>query len=144
MNNQRLHFAAMLIFVIGFVAAGSGWMPLLSSTQRNRPSWSICGQQMCSCLPTVQSEPLCPLCETTDPQSDHNKTDNPKRLPKDSELDDARFASQSGCAAIFLGFLFGSRVFNALISMDPIRYTIDQSTQPRGPTFDIPTPPPRR
>lgn len=147
MNHPRLHFVAMLIFVVGFVAAGSGWMPLLNSTQRNRPSWSICGQEMCSCLPTEITQPLCPLCETTELQSDHDdttvKTDNPKRLPKDSHLDDARFASQAGCASLFLGFLFGARMQCAAVSQVSIRYAIDQSTQPCGPPHEIPTPPPR-
>lgn len=38
-----------------------GWNPLTSLERR--PEWSVCGQDLCACLPLPVAEPACPLCE---------------------------------------------------------------------------------
>ncbi len=149
MRHSHLQIVAMAFFVTGFVFAGSGWSLVLSAKMQSRPAWSVCGQDMCSCLPTTAIEPDCPLCivdenaDTGYSDSPSTPTDNPKRMPKSSRFEAASIASQAGCASIFLSFVFGARQSNALASPASIAHLISQDDAPLDPVRDLPTPPPR-
>lgn len=149
MRYNHLQFVAMAFFVAGFVLAGSGWSLVLSSKMQSRPDWSVCGQDMCSCLPTTAIEPYCPLCiadenaDSSCSDSESTPTNTPKRMPKSSRFEAASMASQAGCASIFLSFVFGARQSNTLSSHASIAHLISQDDVPLDPARDLPTPPPR-
>jgi len=145
----------MAFFVTGFVLAGSGWSLVLSAKMQSRPDWSVCGQDMCSCLPTTAIEPYCPLCLLDDDDdsigtgdsscsdTDTQPTNTPKRVPKSNRFEVASAASQAGCASIFLSFVFGARQSETLPARDSIAHLISQDDVPLDPFADLPTPPPR-
>ncbi len=138
----------MLLFVVGFVGAGSGWAPLIVRKIQGRPAWSLCGQEMCSCLPIktiVETEPDCPLCVSTPekPPLHASLADNPKRLPRTEKFQAIADASQAGCAGLFLSLILGWRPPESGIASARGRIAIDQDALPGVPTRDLPTPPPR-
>lgn len=152
MGQVRLQLAAMAFFVAGFVLAGSGWSLVISSYMQSRADWSVCGQDMCSCLPSTGEEPYCALClvedidnvcETSCESTDSSPTDSPKRIPKSDRLEAVSAASQSGCAAIFLSFVFGSNQFSIEPYAVSTTHLISQDDVPLDPDDDLPTPPPR-
>lgn len=155
MGQNRLQYAAMLFFVTGFVLAGSGWSLVISAKMQSRPDWSVCGQNMCSCLPSASIEPYCLLCvlddndnlddsdDTSCASTDSSPTDTPKRVPKNDRFEVVSTASQAGCASIFLSFVFGTRQSNAISHSASASHTITQDNVPVDPAYDIPTPPPR-
>ena len=157
MRHKHLQFVAMAFFVTGFVLAGSGWSLVLSSKMQSRPDWSVCGQDMCSCLPSTAIEPYCPLClvddddgtvgesscSDSDANTDTQQNTPRKRVPKNERFEVASTASQAGCASVFLSFVFGSRQSQALWAHDSIARLISQDDVPLDPLADLPTPPPR-
>lgn len=60
--------AAMLLLV------SLGWNPMTSLERR--PEWSVCGQDLCACIPVPVAEPACPLCATLDQATCENETEN--------------------------------------------------------------------
>lgn len=151
MGQNRLQFAAMSFFVLGFILAGSGWSLVISMNMQGRPEWSVCGQDMCSCLPSTTITPYCPLCVVSDKQStnqscdnsESSPTDTPTRIPKNARFEAASTASQAGCASIFLSFVFGTRHSGNLDHKDSAGHLITQDSIPLDPIADLPTPPPR-
>ena len=160
MRHQRLQFAAMAFFVAGFIFAGSGWSLVLAGKMQNKPEWSVCGQDLCLCLPPAATplpadepdEPKCVLCVDDTPQSTlgmrsddsaPTPTDPPKRVPKNDRFQAASMASQAGCTSIFLSFVFGTPRPDRSTSIDALVYAIDNDKLPADPTRDLPTPPPR-
>ena len=147
MRSSRLHLAAMSLFIVGFVLSGSGWAGLLERGLDQRPSWSLCGQQMCSCLPTPENEPLCPLCldETTDKQDPCQPGDTkaPPPMPKRSQSSIIAEASQTGITCIFLTLLTGSRAGLAPIDLQPGAIRPREMSRPKTTPLEIPSPPPR-
>lgn len=149
MRHARLQFAAMSFFILAFVLAGSGWSLVFAANSQGRADWSVCGQDMCSCLPTTKIEPFCPLCliddtdESSCSNSDPEPTDAPKRLPKSDRFEAASSASQAGCASIFLSFVFGARQIEASVARVPSAHLIAQDDAPTDPHSDLATPPPR-
>ncbi|MFG0300565.1 MAG: hypothetical protein ACF8K1_13285 [Phycisphaerales bacterium JB047] len=148
MQSSRIHFAAMALFVLGFVLSSSGWAPILSMGLHDRPSYSVCGQEMCSCLPTTPTEPECPLCitkedNTTGCSSETESTPNPKRLPRTDEFDAISDATQAGCSCVFLTLVLGYRVNRDWSQESAARISFDQDRIPPDPLRDAPTPPPR-
>ena len=148
MQSSRLHFAAMTMFVMGFVLASSGWAPIIALGLQHRPDYSVCGQDMCACLPTTTIEPECPLCLIKDDESvgcanESQPTDNPKRLPRTERFDSISDASQAGCASIFLSLVLGTLKPAALVATDSevIRPMADHPPPPRY--LNIQSPPPR-
>lgn len=139
----------MSIFVAGFVLAGSGWSLVLAGKVQHKPDWSVCGQDMCSCLPSATIEPYCPLCvlddsdesSCSDPQT--SPTDTPKRIPNTKRFEAASSASQAGCASIFLSFLFGTPADTKSLRQTSAAYLINNDDVPIGPVDDPSTPPPR-
>ena len=149
MKHDQLQLIAMAFFVTGFVLAGSGWSLVLTRAMEDRPEWSLCGLELCMCTPTTAAEPLCPLCEVagdaaTEECTDEPPTNNGRRsMPKGPRYEAAMAASQSGCASIFLSFVFGSKA-DAHLSVRPNAHQlIVQDDRPMNPTRDLPTPPPR-
>ncbi len=162
MRHNRLQFVAMAFFVAGFVFAGSGWSLVLAGKMQDKPEWSVCGQDLCLCLPPAATplpaakpnepgEPKCVLCVDDTPNtlgmlandSAPTPTDPPKRVPKNDRFQAASMASQAGCASIFLSFVFGTPRPDRSASIDAIVYCIDNDDLPADPARDLPTPPPR-
>lgn len=149
MKNNRLQLIAMAFFVAGFVLAGSGWSLVLTRAMQDRPEWSVCGLDMCICTPTMAAEPYCLLCvvadnDPTEECADEPPADNGRRsMPKGPRYEAAMAASQTGCASIFLSFVFGSKA-NSNLSVRPNAHQlIVQDDLPMEPSRDLPTPPPR-
>lgn len=148
MQSSRIHFAAMTLFVLGFVLSSSGWGPILAFGMQDRPSYSVCGQEMCSCLPVTPLEPACPLCVTKEDDaagcSDKPEpTQNPIRLPRTEKFDAISDAAQAGCSCVFLTLVLGCRVKRDWLFAPAARISIDQDRIPPDPLADSPTPPPR-
>lgn len=149
MKTDRLHFAATLLFVMGFVLTSSGWAPLIMLGMQHRASYSVCGQDMCACLPTDAAEPDCPLCLVSDDgtkspcASESAPTDNPRRVPNTERFEAIADATQAGCTSVFLVLIVG--LHRVTTSTAPTRalYVIDQDRVPINPAQDIPAPPPR-
>ncbi len=148
MKSTRLHFAAMTIFTIGFVLSTSGWGMLIAYGMQGRPSYSVCGQDMCLCLPTTVAEPVCPLCvagDNDDPACSTKDEPAPtrKRLPRTDHFDSISTAAASSGAMMFISFVFAARTSTDW-SLAPIATLgINQDRAPRDPPSDLPTPPPR-
>lgn len=139
----------MTIFVIGFVLSTSGWSMVIAYGLQGRPSYSVCGQEMCSCLPTTPAEPHCPLCVADDddnasgPANTEDTTPTRKRLPKTDRFDSISNAVGNSGACVFLSFVFAERTKNNW-SLAPIAtISMMQDRAPRDPPNDLPTPPPR-
>lgn len=142
----------MILFITGFIASSSGWAPLIAWSVQGRPAWSLCGQDMCSCLPTTPivnptdtTEPHCPLCVTTspDPAPQVALHDNPKRIPRTEKFDTLADATQAGCSGLFLLLILTVRPRTHHTTAARDRVAIDQDTRPGDPARDLPTPPPR-
>lgn len=147
MRTQRFHFVATMIFATGFVLAGSGWSFVLSSMTSNRPSWSVCGQDMCSCVMPTALAPDCPLCEAglMNPEDMPNDSGDPvRRMPQKNKSVDAMGGAGANVAiAFFVGTMMG-RVETPGMSSDRcavILTTNDRTPRSRG--LELPTPPPR-
>jgi len=136
----------MSLFVLGFVLTSSGWGPLLALGSQNRPDYSVCGQEMCSCLPFTPSDSDCPLCISNDDETkscSDEQSETPKRLPSTKRFDSISDASQAGCACVFLSLVLGHRV-RQFTFVDPSqRARIDQDRVPLDPLRETPAPPPR-
>ncbi|MEX0876369.1 MAG: hypothetical protein WD114_02825 [Phycisphaerales bacterium] len=146
MRTDRLHFAATVLFALGFVLTTSGWAPLIAWSMQDRPAYSVCGQDLCLCLPTTA--PDCPLCEVkSTPEGGCNEsavpTRAPKRVPDNERFDTMTDASQAGCVSLFLAFAFGARSTANFASVESVRFRIAQESVPADPLGDIPAPPPR-
>ncbi len=138
----------MILFVLGFIAASSGWGPLLALGLQGRPDYSVCGQDMCACLPPTPAEPACPLCLTKDDDApscaeSSKQTPSPKRVPRNDRFDTMSDASQAMCMSLFLSLVLSHRGSAALTSEAAAAFRIDQHRVPRDPLRDIPLPPPR-
>ncbi len=142
----------MTIFVMGFLLASSGWSLVLSNSMLTRADWSVCGQEMCSCLPTTKMEPDCPLCllkeengvtSNADSCQSTSPTDAPKRLPKEGQFESVRFAAQTGCASLFITLVLGFNPSNSIVDIPSGKHLIVQDHLPLDPIADHPTPPPR-
>ncbi|MGV6814463.1 MAG: hypothetical protein ACWA5W_05550 [Phycisphaerales bacterium] len=154
MRKPSLYLAMMSFFVLGFVLASSGWSLVLGDLFKHKAEWSVCGQDMCSCLPSAidpadEMEPDCPLCLLADEQSVTNThapsapTDSRRRLPKNDRFTAAFAASQAGCTSIFLSFIFGLTNESTWIPRYNAHRLIASVNRPDDPDSDLPTPPPR-
>lgn len=150
MRHTHLQFVAMSIFVTGFVLAGSGWSLVLAGKMQHKAAWSVCGQDMCSCLPSADDiEPYCPLCllddstESSCSDTQPIPTDTPRRVPNTKRFEAASAASQAGCASIFLSFIFGSPAETKQLRQASSAYIINNDDVPSAPADDPTTPPPR-
>lgn len=138
----------MTIFVIGFVLSSSGWGLMIAYGFQGRPSYSVCGQDMCSCLPTTPAEPSCPLC-TLDEESNSScsstgePSPNRKRLPKTDRFDSISTAAQYSSASMFLSLVFGIRGQSDWSHTPIAKIDMIQDRIPHDPLSDLPTPPPR-
>ena len=157
MRSARIQLIATTIFALGFILAGSGWSAVLTSMLDGRPSWSVCGQEMCSCVKPSEFTPICPLCDgavdqttllgscdiasITEPEQSSQPT---RRVPKNNDSMNALgSAGTSAAIALFVGTLISqSNASHDLNTQrDQIAATNIQTPRSRG--LDLPTPPPR-
>lgn len=145
MRIQRFHFVATIFFACGFVLAGSGWSFVLSSLMNDRPSWSVCGQDMCSCVkPTVETagEADCVLCELG--LMDSSKSEPVRRVPKNNKSVEALGGAGSNIAiAFFVGTMMGRVDTLSFVDADRAVIVAVNDRVPRSCSVEFPTPPPR-
>lgn len=150
-QSPRLHLAAMTLFALGFVLSTSGWTPVIVLGLQHRPDYSVCAQDMCSCLPTTSTTaPDCPLCPTaTDPDptaactDQPTPTDAPRRLPNTQRFDTITDAAHAGTAMLFLTLVIGFNRPPIIADASLARHAIRQDRAPPRPPADTPLPPPR-
>jgi len=143
MRTQRFHLVATAMFAIGFVLAGSGWSFVLSSMTNDRPEWSVCGQDMCSCLKPTAAEPDCPLCEAG--LMDQGDSDGPaRRVPQNNESVEAMGGAGANVAiAFFVGTMMGRADHSGFIGADQVVILATNDRAPRSRGIELATPPPR-
>ncbi len=147
MRTQRFHFFATALFSIGFVLAGSGWSFVLSSMMTARPDWSVCGQDMCSCVkPTIET-PDCPLCEAglmDQAETMHDSAQPTKRVPKNNASVEALGGAGTNIAiAFFVGSMLARIDSSHLGSADRVVIETLNDQVPRSRGLELATPPPR-
>jgi hypothetical protein len=134
------------IFSIGFVASSSGWGWMIVQMVDDRPDWSVCGLDMCSCLPTGPIEPDCPLCETdyAEPCAEDGLTERPaQRAPFMKNMESVEFASSSMLVSAFVLISTCSKD-TELVAWNEGQWSVDRMCRvTRGPVIGVPTPPPR-
>ncbi len=111
----------------------------------DRPEWSVCGLEMCSCVPTVESEPACPLCEAGDDGLGGEQEPGApvRRAPIMQTMDSVGYASSSMLISAFILISIGQgHGFDAHWDFDGWVVS-DAWRLERGPTIGVPTPPPR-
>lgn len=137
--------AATMIFALGFVLAGSGWSFVLSTIDRDRPAWSVCGQAMCSCLMPTPEEPACPLCVSGDMHSGSGSDTAPvRRVPKNNETIDAMGgAGTSAAIAFFVGTMMGQSGSVEFADTGCSLVAAENDRVPWSRGLELPTPPPR-
>jgi hypothetical protein len=157
MRSDRIHFVATAIFALGFVLAGSGWSFVLSTMMNQRPSWSVCGQEMCSCLKPIDDEPACPLCEAglmdlsemtsdiaSDCSSDESSQTPVKRVPKNNKSVEALGGAGSNVAiAFFVGTMIARSNADLGLDAQRVQIAITNDRVPWSRGVELPTPPPR-
>ena len=147
MRRHRFHFLATALFAIGFVLAGSGWSFVLSSMMTVRPEWSVCGQDMCSCVQPTIEMPDCPLCEAElmDPAEMADGSSQPtKRLPKNNASVEALGGAGTNIAiAFFVGTMMGRVDSSTLAGADRTVIATVNDQAPRSRGLELATPPPR-
>ena len=143
MRTEHFHLAATTIFAIGFVLAGSGWSFVLSSMANDRPEWSVCGQDMCSCVMPTAETPDCPLCEAG--QMDPAGTDEPvRRVPQNNKSVEALGGAGTNISiAFFVGTMMGRVDSSGFVGADRVVIFATNDRAPRSRGIELPTPPPR-
>lgn len=147
MRTDRLHFITTTVFALGFVLAGSGWSFVLSTMINDRPAWSVCGQEMCSCVKPVEGEAACPLCIAglMDPSDMECESETPtRRVPKN----DASFEALGGAGShIAIAFFVGTMMVRGYETIDldagSSMIAVVDDRVPRSRVLELPTPPPR-
>ncbi len=147
MRTQRFHLAATMLFAIGFLLAGSGWSFVLSSMANDRPEWSVCGQDMCSCVMPTADAPDCPLCEAglMNPEDMADDSGNPvRRMPQKNKSVDAMGGAGANVAiAFFVGTMTGRVDGLSLTGADRVVILATNDRAPRSRGIELATPPPR-
>lgn len=153
MRNDRLHLIAAGFFACAFVLAGSGWSAVLSTLMNQRPEWSVCGQDMCSCVKPTDDQPACPLCKAglMDPadmladESCGSGTDTPvRRVPKNNDsLDALGNAGSTAAVALFVGTMLASNQQTSVDADTRIVMMVNNDRVPRSRSLDCPLAPPR-
>lgn len=153
MRNDRLHLIAVGFFACAFVLAGSGWSGVLSTLMNQRPEWSVCGQDMCSCVKPTDDQPSCPLCEAglMDPadmvadETCGSGADTPvRRVPKNNDtLDALNLAGSSAAIAMFVGTMLSSNQHTSIDADTRVVMLVDNDRIPRSQSLDCPLSPPR-
>ena len=147
MRTQCFHFLATMIFAIGFVMAGSGWSFVLSSMANDRPEWSVCGQDMCSCVNPTAEAPGCPLCEAGLMDRDDMADDSGepvRRVPQNNKSVEALGGAGSNIAiAFFVGTMMGRVNCLTLDGADRVVILATNDRAPRSRGIELVTPPPR-
>ncbi|MFK7758864.1 MAG: hypothetical protein AB8C13_02830 [Phycisphaerales bacterium] len=158
MRNDRLHLIAAGFFACAFVLAGSGWSSVLSSLIDQRPSWSLCGQDMCSCSKPTAAQPACPLCEAglmdpADMLTDQMISEDGctprsiapvQRVPKNRvQLNAVTDAGSTACVAMFIGMMLKGQRSDLILDINNTSMMIVNDRLPAFGALDSPTPPPR-
>lgn len=156
MRSDRFQLVATAIFALGFVLAGSGWSFVLSSVMNNRPSWSVCGQEMCSCVKPTAEQLACPLCDgsagqtaligscTTDLAESEPEQSPTRRVPKNNKSVEALGGAGTNIAvAFFVGTMMGRVETTGFADADRVVHVATNDRAPRSRGLALPTPPPR-
>lgn len=148
MRLPSLQFVATAVFALGFVLVSSGATSFVRVLMNDRPSWSVCGEDMCSCTPVDAVEPFCPLCEIKDGsvsgcpgESDGEPV---RRVPKsDSQIDAMGSAASIMGSALFVTLVLGTREKDTMRDLGSDRWSVAVCEAPDSRSVGVPTPPPR-
>ncbi|MGJ8637076.1 MAG: hypothetical protein ACSHX5_09550 [Phycisphaerales bacterium] len=149
MRTRRLQhgfeLAATMLFALGFVLAGSGWSFVLSTIDSDRPSWSVCGQAMCSCVMPTPEDPACPLCVSGLMDPDERSSDAPvRRVPKNNDSIEALGGAGTNVAiAFFVGTMMGHTNSMSFVDTGCSLNAAENDRVPWSRGLELPTPPPR-
>lgn len=141
------------LFAAGFVLVSSGWGPAFSRMLGGGPSWSVCGQALCECLPVELPDdcPLCAIGEAMPGQTqqtcskDQPRVDPARLLIRRTNTESAMTRLDSASQTMLVGcFLIGLRTSAGVTNADVHAgiAPFDVAT-PRSTQRDVPTPPPR-
>jgi len=146
-----VQFVATALFAIGFALVSSGASGVLALALDARPAWSVCGQEMCACVPVApEKEPACALCvigeRTGGPSACAEGTrDEPvRRVPKPlDEMDAADHAVQALGSALYLSLVVGVPGGAFAIPDRAGALALTRDPDPGSLCMGVPTPPPR-
>jgi hypothetical protein len=120
---------------------------VLSSLMNDRPEWSVCGQDMCSCVMPTAAMPECPLCEAglMNPEDMPDDSGDPtRRLPPNNKSIEALGGAGTNFAiAFFVGTMMGQVNTSANTPMDRFVMVTVNDQVPSSRKIELPTPPPR-
>lgn len=150
MRRITLDKLTLAFFAIAFALVNSGASGLLVSMMDARPAWSMCGQELCSCVPMEPGEG-CPLCALglMDTTSQACPGETPRRAPlkKTPKPGDA-VTSIDGAVTAMSAALYIGVTLTGSPSVQPDfkasgRWGIDHRRTPRTDAIGPPPPPPR-
>jgi len=151
MRLPTVQFVATAVFALGFVLTSSGLSHVLRIVLDDRPEWSVCGEDMCSCLPTEMPED-CPLCALglMDPGGDRvcsgeRDGEKPvKRVPKTDETVQAIDGAVSASASMLYLSMCVWRERGPDGGSDGLGcWALVETDDPGSRSIGVPTPPPR-
>lgn len=134
---------------MGLALVSSGWGPAVSRMLSSRPSWSVCGQSLCRCVP-LDLQPTCPLCVLGESGGEGCRGSEPRIDPARIALVHTRaelvmlrldVASESLLMGLFLCGRPASDDDAARLAR--ARMTLHAWAMPACGPLDAPTPPPR-
>ena len=153
MRVPSVQFVAVAVFSLGFVLTSSGLSGVVRALLDDRPAWSVCGEGMCSCVPTDGGLdcPLCALggaglmdlgsctadeaCETEPPV---------RRVPKtDETMRAVDGAVSSSASMLFLTLVVWRGRGGVLVPGAGGRWVVARVRDPGTRGIGVPTPPPR-
>jgi hypothetical protein len=153
MRVPTVQCVATAVFALGFVLTGSGLSHVLRIVLDDRPSWSVCGEDMCSCLPTAMPED-CPLCALGGVgvmgfgervcSGEGDREAPVKRVPKHDETVKAIDGAVSASASMLYLSMFVWRGRGLDVGSDGLgRWALVETDDPGSRAIGVPTPPPR-
>lgn len=137
-----------LVWLLASLVIAQQFRPIIALfSGGDRPSWSVCGQDLCLCQP-VPMDPDCPLCLAGNAGGEgcSGVGADLTRVPWQDPTPDNPMAApgRAGEGVLFaLLILFSGRDGQAAVLRAGVPVRCDAMRLPPSPDIDIPTPPPR-
>lgn len=147
-----VQFVAMAFFALGFALVSCGASGVLALALDGRPGWSVCGQDMCACVPVSlpAEDPACPLCVLSeDPATPGvcalGERDEPvRRVPAwRDEMGAADHAARALGSALYLSLVVALRADATPGASSGRVLACTRDPDPGSACLGVPTPPPR-
>lgn len=147
-KRELMGWRVMLAWLLASLVIAQQFRPIIALLSGgDRPSWSVCGQDLCLCQP-VPMDPDCPLCLAGNAGGEgcSGVGADLTRVPwQDPTPDDPMAApARAGEGVLFaLLILFSGRDGSSAVLRAGIPVRCDAMHLPPSPDIDTPTPPPR-